>query len=247
MSDPAAGIGLIGAVFAGAVSFLSPCVLPLVPGYLSTVGGPAATAGRPGARTVLVRRALVFCLTFTLIFMALGLTATQLGSVLQAHRTALKRGAAVVIVAMGLVYLTAGRIPVLSRELRSRRLTERVTRGTPVLAGASFAIAWTPCIGPTLGAILAAASVSGSAGHGALLLAFYSAGLAVPFLATALTADRALRALRFVRRHQGAVVAVGGMALIATGVLMWTGELFRLNVEAERLMAHLGIDFYSSV
>jgi cytochrome c-type biogenesis protein len=111
----------------------------------------------------------------------------------------------------------------------------------------AFAIAWTPCIGPTLAAILSAAALSSSAGHGAILLAFYSAGLGIPFLLTALAFSRMTTAFDAVKRHYAAIVATGGAILIAMGVLIWTGELFRLNVEAQQFLDRLGLDFFSEV
>jgi len=114
-------------------------------------------------------------------------------------------------------------------------------------AGAAFAVAWTPCIGPTLGSILSAAALSGSAGRGAFLLAFYSAGLAIPFLLTALAFSRMTTAFAAVKRHYSVIIASGGVILIAMGVLIWTGEFFHLNVEAQKLMSNLGLDFWNSV
>ncbi len=124
---------------------------------------------------------------------------------------------------------------------------QRAGRGGPVIAGVAFAIAWTPCIGPTLGAILTTAALSESAGRGALLLAFYSAGLAIPFLLTALAFGRMTSAFAVVKRHYGVIIGAGGVVLIAMGVLIWTGEFFRLNTEAQDLMNSLGLDFWNSV
>jgi cytochrome c-type biogenesis protein len=116
-----------------------------------------------------------------------------------------------------------------------------------VVAGAAFAIAWTPCIGPTLAAILSAASLSDSAGRGAFLLAVYSAGLAIPFLLTALAFRKMTGAFSLLKRHYRAIMASGGAVLIAMGVLIWTGELFQLNIEAQRLLDGAGLDFFNSV
>ena len=115
-------------------------------------------------------------------------------------------------------------------------------QGGPAVAGAAFAIAWTPCIGPTLGAILTAAAASSSAAHGALLLLAYSAGLGIPFLATALAFSRMTTAFAVVRRHYGVVIGVGGAVLIAMGVLILTGEFTQLNIEAQKLTSDLGIN-----
>ena len=126
---------------------------------------------------------------------------------------------------MGVLFVASLFITRLNREWHVDALLERAGKGGPIVAGAAFAIAWTPCIGPTLGAILSAASLSGSAAHGALLLAVYSAGLAIPFLLTALAFSRMTTAFAVVKRHYQAIVAVGGVILIAMGILIWTGEL----------------------
>jgi cytochrome c-type biogenesis protein len=133
-------------------------------------------------------------------------------------------------------------VPRLNREWRVDSLVERVGGGSPLVAGAAFAIAWTPCIGPTLAAILAAAAVTESAGEGAFLLAVYSLGLAIPFLAAALAFSKATTAFDAIKRHYGAIVVTGGVILVAMGVLILTGEFFQLNVEAQKLTRELGLD-----
>jgi cytochrome c-type biogenesis protein len=246
-SDPAAGVGLLAALAAGLVSFLSPCVLPLVPGYLSAVTGvSAADLEGAGWRRVL-GPSLLFVASFSLIFIALGLTATGLGSTLQDNRDLLEKLAAALIIAMGIFFVSSLFVDRLNREWHVDALMKRAGRGGPVVAGAAFAIAWTPCIGPTLGAILTAASLSDSAARGALLLAVYSAGLAIPFLLTALAFSRMTGAFAVVKRHYRAIVAAGGVVLIAMGVLIWTGEFFQLNIEAQRWLSELGLDFWNEV
>ena len=116
-----------------------------------------------------------------------------------------------------------------------------------MVAGAAFAVAWTPCVGPTLGAILSAAALTESAGRAAFLLAFYSAGLAIPFLLTALAFHRMTGALSVLKRHYPTIMASGGVVLIAMGVLIWTGELFQLNIEAQRFLDQLGLNFLNEV
>ena len=244
-SDPASGITVYAALAAGLVSFLSPCVLPLVPGYLSAVTGVAAPdLGRAGWRSVLIP-SLLFVGSFSAIFVLLGLTATGLGSTLQQHRDLLNKIAAALIIAMGVVFVAALFVNQLNREWHVEALLERAGKGGPVVAGAAFAVAWTPCVGPTLAAILAAAATSGSVGHGAFLLAVYSAGLAIPFLLTALAFSRMTTAFGVVKRHYPAIMACGGLILIGMGVLIWTGELFRLNTEAQRLLDDLNINFFN--
>ncbi|HEX5761607.1 MAG TPA: cytochrome c biogenesis protein CcdA [Solirubrobacterales bacterium] len=246
-SDPAAGVGIFAALAAGVVSFLSPCVLPLVPGYLSAVSGvaPDELEGA-GWRRVLLP-SLLFVASFSAIFVALGLTATGLGSTLRDHEELLSKIAAVLMIAMGLLFVASLFVARLNREWHVDSLMQRAGTGGPVVAGAAFAIAWTPCIGPTLGAILGAAALAETAGRGALLLGVYSAGLAIPFLLSAVAFSRMTTAFAVVKRHYGLIVAAGGLILIAMGVLLWTDELTQLNAEAQRWMTELGLDFYNEV
>ena len=247
MADPAAGVGLLAALFAGMVSFLSPCVLPLVPGYLSAVTGvaPDRLDDAP-ARRVLVP-SLLFVASFSAIFIVLGLTATGLGGTLVENRRTLEKVSAGLIIAMGLFFIATIFVKEFNREWRVDALMERAGRGGPLVAGAAFAVAWTPCVGPTLGAILSAAALAESAGRGAFLLAVYSAGLAIPFLLTAVAFSRMTRAFAIVKRNYGILMGVGAVMLIAMGVLIWTGELFRLNIEAQRVLDDLGLNFFNDV
>jgi cytochrome c-type biogenesis protein len=246
-SDPAAGVGILAALAAGIVSFLSPCVLPLVPGYLSAVTGVSASELESAGWKRVVGPSLLFVASFSAIFILLGLSATALGSTLNEHRLLLNKIAAALIIAMGVLFVASLFVTRLNREWHFEALMQRAGRGGPVVAGAAFAIAWTPCIGPTLGAILSAAAISDSAGRGALLLAVYSAGLAIPFLLTAVAFSRMTTAFGAVKRHYGAIVAAGGLILIAMGVLIWTNEFFRINVEVQNWMTNLGLDFWNSV
>lgn len=246
-ADPAAGVGIFAALAAGVVSFLSPCVLPLVPGYLSAVSGVSpAELERAGWRRVL-GPSLLFVASFSSIFILLGLTATRLGSFLDDNQLLLTKIAGGLIVAMGVLFVAALFVPKLNREWHVEALLERAGRGGPLVAGAAFAIAWTPCIGPTLGAILTAASLTESTARGAFLLAVYSAGLAIPFLLTAVAFSRMTTAFAVVKRHYTAIVATGGAILIVMGILIWTGELTQLNSEAQRLLSQLGLDFWNSI
>jgi cytochrome c-type biogenesis protein len=241
-SDTASGVGIPVAIAAGLVSFLSPCVLPLVPGYLSTVIGVApADIQHAGTRRVLVP-SLLFIASFSLIFILLGLTATQLGSLLNDHIAALRVAGGVLILLMGVLFLATPFVDALNFQWHSESLMRMAGRGGPLLAGAAFAIAWTPCTSITLGAILTQAAVSSSAAHGAILLAFYSAGLAIPFLLIALAFERMSGALAVVKRHFPVVVGVGGAVMIALGVLILTGEFTILNAEANRLLQGTGLD-----
>jgi cytochrome c-type biogenesis protein len=241
-SDPASGVGILTALGAGLVSFLSPCVLPLVPGYLSAVTGVSVGELDRAERRRVIVPSLVFVASFSTIFILLGLTATGIGQALHDHRDTLEKVAGAVIVAMGVLFVASLFVTRLNREWRVDALMVRAGKGGPLLAGMAFAIAWTPCIGPTLGAILSAAALSSSAAHGAFLLAVYSAGLGIPFLLTALAFSRMTTSFEAVKRHYRAIMAVAGGILIAMGVLILTGDFFQLNVEAQRLTSDLGLD-----
>jgi cytochrome c-type biogenesis protein len=232
----------ITAFAVGFVSFVSPCVLPLVPGYLSAVSGVGIAEMERGRRWGVVAPALVFCLAFTTVFVALGMTATGLGSFLRDSRGTLDKVAGGLIIAMGLLFVATPFIPRLNREWRVDRLMARAGTGGPIVAGAAFAFAWTPCVGPTLGAVLSAAAVEDTLDEGALLLLAYSAGLAIPFLLTAIAFTRATTAFRWLRDHYVAITAVSGVILVAMGWLMFNGELTRLNGEIQRALDSIGLD-----
>jgi cytochrome c-type biogenesis protein len=235
---------VIAAFAVGLVSFVSPCVLPLVPGYLSAVSGIGIADMRTGEhrRSSILWPAAIFCLSFSIMFIALGMTATGIGSALRDSKRTLDNAAGILIVAMGVFFLLTPFVPKLNREWRPEALISRAGSGGPIIAGLAFAVAWTPCVGPTLASILAAASTADSVGHGGALLAFYSLGLAVPFLLTAVLFDRATVTFRWIRDHYVVVTAVSGCILIGMGLLILTGELTRLNVEAQRFLDDVGLD-----
>jgi len=137
-------------------------------------------------------------------------------------------------------------VPRLSREWHVGGLVQRAGRGGPVLTGAAFALAWTPCTGPTLGAIVTAAGVSGSAGRGALLLTVYCLGLGVPFLVTGLAFGSVTSAFAVVKRHYALVIFIGGVVLIAMGVLIWTGEFTQLNITVNNWLQSLGLPDFNA-
>jgi cytochrome c-type biogenesis protein len=240
---------VIAAFAVGFVSFISPCVLPLVPGYLSAVSGVSIAEMQEGERSLLkiLLPAIVFCLSFTAVFVALGMTATGLGSTLSDSRRTLDIVAGAVIVALGLFFVLTPFVPKLNREWRPDALISRAGSGGPLIAGAAFAVAWTPCVGPTLGAILSAAAVQDTVGKGAVLLTFYSLGLAVPFLITAVAFTRAWSAFRWLRDRYLIVTAVSGVILIGMGLLLLTGELTTLNQKAQDGLNSLGLNFFNGI
>jgi cytochrome c-type biogenesis protein len=235
---------VLAAFAAGFVSFISPCVLPLVPGYLSAISGVSFAEIRDrehGLGAILVP-ATLFCLSFSFMFVALGMTATGLGSTLNDHIGELRKVAGGLLVAMGVFFVLTPFVPRLNREWRPEVLMSRAGSGGPVIAGLAFAIAWTPCTGPTLTAVLTAAADSDKVGHGGVLLACYSLGLAVPFLLSAVAFDRFTGAFRWLRDHYLLITAISGLILIGMGLLLLTGELTRLNGHAQDLFNSLGLD-----
>jgi cytochrome c-type biogenesis protein len=239
---------VVAAFGVGLISFVSPCVLPLVPGYLSTISGVSFADIQSGrGRMQVLGPALLFCLAFTVMFVALGMTATGLGQTLQDHRQALRQIAGVTIASMGVLFIGTLFLPMLNREWRPEQLLRRAHSGGPIVAGLAFAIAWLPCTGPTLGAILTAASTQDTVGKGGVLLAFYALGLAVPFILSALAFSTFTGVFRFFRDHYRAITLVSGVILIVMGVMLYTNELTRLNAEALSLMDDLGINFFSEL
>jgi cytochrome c-type biogenesis protein len=228
---------------AGFLSFVSPCVLPLVPGYLSAVSGISVAEVRTGerSRVDVLWPAIQFCLGFTIVFVALGMFATGLGAPLADNRELLNRIAGALLILMGVLFLVIPRVPALNRELRPDGLLHKAVAVGPVLAGGAFAFGWTPCTGPILGAILNAAATKDSVAGGAFLLTFYSLGLAVPFLLTALAVNRATDAFRWIRSHYGAIMTVSGVILIVVGVLVATDQMTRLNTEARAFLDSVGL------
>jgi cytochrome c-type biogenesis protein len=239
---------VLAAFAVGLISFVSPCVLPLVPGYLSAISGVSFADIEEGRRRAAVLvPALLFCLSFAVMFVALGMTATGLGQTLLDNRVALRQVAGATIAVMGLLFIGTLFVPVLQRGWRPEALLRRASTGGPVVAGVAFAIAWLPCTGPTLGAILTAAGTRSTVGQGGLLLAFYAAGLAVPFILSALAFSRATRLFAFFRNHFTAITAVSGLVLVVMGGLLFAGELTRLNGQALALMERLGVNFFSEL
>ena len=211
------------ALLAGVVSFLSPCVVPLVPGYLSYVTGLSGADlddnGHPHRGRVLAGSVL-FVLGFSVVFVISGALFGYAGTHLTSHTAVIDRVLGVVMIALGLAFM--GLIPWLQREARFHRLPEAGIAGAPVL-GFLFGVGWTPCIGPTLGAVQTLALSGSSATQGALLTLAYCLGLGLPFVLVALALRRAVGMLAFARRHYALVTRIGGAMLIAVGILLLTG------------------------
>jgi cytochrome c-type biogenesis protein len=248
----AAGVAAV----AGVVSFLSPCVLPLVPGYLSYVGGLSGTEAatvasaadgvdgvavrtRPArlrSRTVL--GAVLFVLGFTAVFVVYGVLFGRLGALLFEHQRGLERILGVVVILLGLAFL--GLLPGTSRELRIHRFPAAGLAGAPLL-GVVFGLGWTPCIGPTLGAVQSLALSTAGAGRGAALSAAYCLGLGVPFVLVALGARWLVGALGVVRRHANVVTYVGGGLLVVLGLLLVTGLWGEMTIQLTSRVGQTGL------
>ena len=242
MGDPIQGADVPVAFIAGLVSFFSPCVLPLVPGYLSVITGVSPHEIEDEDWRHILVPSLLFIASFSTIFILLGLAATQIGSSLRENQDTLTDIGAVLLIVMGVLFIAAMFVDRLNVEWRVDALMERAGKGGPIVAGAAFSIAWTPCTGPALGGILTLAGVNGEPAHGAFLLAVYSLGLAVPFLLTAIAFSRATTAFDVVKRHYRAITATGGAILIAMGVLILSGGFTELNNWAQRLTNELGLN-----
>ena len=211
------------AVAGGLVSFLSPCVLPLVPGYLAYASGLSAAevfddAGRRRGRLLL--GTLLFVAGFTVVFVSAGVLIGGLGSFLLENQDVLQRVLGSLTIVLGLAFI--GFVPWLQRDVRLDRKPAVGLAGAPLL-GVLFGLGWTPCIGPTLGAVMSLGLTEGTAGRAGVLAAAYCLGLGLPFLASALAFSRAMTAFAWVRRHHVAVMRAGGAVLVLIGVLLVTG------------------------
>ncbi|MFD8815823.1 cytochrome c biogenesis CcdA family protein [Streptomyces sp. NPDC059627] len=209
------------ALLGGLVSFFSPCVLPLVPGYLSYVTGVAGTDLADARRGRMATGAALFVLGFTAVFVSGGALFGYFGSTLLEHSSGLSKVLGVLMIAMGVFFM--GLMPWFTqREFRFHKRPVAGLIGAPVL-GALFGIGWTPCIGPTLSSVIVLSSQQGSAGRGAILTVAYCLGLGVPFVVTAVAFRKALGAFGWVKRHYVWVMRIGGSMMIVTGVLLLTG------------------------
>jgi cytochrome c-type biogenesis protein len=226
VNEPA-GLGLFVAFAAGLLSFLSPCVLPLVPSYIGFLTGMTLPEVTDRRRAALIH-ATLFVAGFSLVFILLGASATALGRALNQYQIWIQRIGGVLIIGFGFVCLGAVRAEALMRERRVQLEEKPVGYLGSLLVGMAFAAGWTPCIGPVLGAILGLAASSSDLARGTLLLVAYSAGLAVPFLLAALALESFLAWFQRFRRYLPWVMRVSGALLVFVGILMVTGQFTRL-------------------
>lgn len=250
MIDPDAAITPVTyavAFGAGLISFASPCVLPLVPGYLSIITGLEVSElqeSRKSNALAVTRDTGLFVLGFGTVFVLLGVSATSIGSVIFDQQILLTRLSGALVLAMALfmlgsIYLQA---PWLYQEMRFHPQLGRFGRAAPTVAGAAFGFGWTPCIGPVLTSVLAIAAASGRASTGATLLAVYTLGLGVPFLIVGLLMGRLGGSLKWVQQHLTGIVITSSGFLAVFGVLLIFNQLIRITTELQSLLRAIGLD-----
>ena len=243
-------LGFVVAFGAGVVSFLSPCVLPLVPSYLSMmsgVGTDGLTASGPGDRSRLLRSTLLFVAGFTVVFAAFEATASGVGHALQDHQQLLNEIAGSAIVVMGLLFAGIVRPAWLVQERRVAVAPSRLGPWAAPVMGMAFAFGWTPCIGPALAAVISLASSSHTLGRGELMLVAFSLGLGVPFVALGVAFGRLAGVLGFVRRHVRGINLVAGLVLAALGVLLLTDSVSVVSTFFSHILDDLGLDRLATV
>ncbi|RPE71334.1 cytochrome c-type biogenesis protein [Pacificibacter maritimus] len=218
------------ALAAGMASFISPCVLPIVPPYLAYMSGISMSelTDERGSRKAIFP-ALMFVLGLSTVFLLLGFTASFLGSFFLQNQVLLSRISGVVIVILGLHFLSVFRIPILDREARLDAGDKGGSAFGAYVLGLAFAFGWTPCIGPQLGAILSIAATDGSVGRGTTLLGVYAIGLGVPFLLSAIFITRAVTVMNRLKRHMGLIEKIMGALLVFVGLMLLTGAFSRLS------------------
>lgn len=227
-------VSYAAAALAGGISFLSPCVLPLVPPYLCFIAGTsledmASEKAAPRVTGRVMLAALLFVLGFSTVFVALGATASLFGQVVREHLAFLSQVAGVVIIVMGLHFLGVFKLAFLNREARYHHDKRPAGLWGAYVVGLAFAFGWTPCIGPVLAAILSLAATEDNVAQGAMLLAVYSLGLGVPFLAAAAGTRAFLGFMKRFRRHLGMVEKVMGGLLVLAGIMFLTGSMTNLS------------------
>ena len=242
----AGSVGYVVAFGGGVASFVSPCVLPVVPAYLSMVTGLDVTddAGRSAGRLARVARdTLLFVAGFGAVFVLIGISATAVGQTLLHHRVLLTRisGVAVVLMALFFAGSLVLRLPGLYREARFHPRLSRLGPFAAPIAGAAFGFGWTPCIGPVLASVTLVAATQRGIGSGAFLLAAYAAGLGVPFLAVGLGFSHLAGALRFMKRHSSGITLGSATLLAFFGVLLVLNRLSLVTVELEAAMRAIGL------
>jgi cytochrome c-type biogenesis protein len=242
-------LAMLVAFAAGILSFLSPCVLPLVPGYLSMMSGMGASQLAVQTRTdqrTLLRSTLLFVAGFTLVFVALGASASAVSSALRTHQRGLNQLAGLLVIGMGLFLAGLVSPRVLQMERRFHVSPSRLGVFAPPVMGMAFAFGWTPCIGPALAAVYVLAEQQGTLARGITMLLAYSLGLGVPFVASGLAFARLTGVFGWVRRHFRLINLASGLLLAAFGLVLLTNNMSLLSGHIGDWMRHLGLDRLTS-
>ena len=217
-------IKLVFAFSAGFISFLTPCVLPIIPGYISYITGKSLNEIEQNKRIVLIKT-ILFSIGFSLVFIILGATASAVGNILLFLSHELRIAAGIVIILFSLQMLGFLKFDFLNQEKRIETKSYKDNYAFPILVGAAFAFGWTPCIGPVLGSILALSATETSISKGILLLSFYSLGLAIPFILSGYYMSKFLTTRKGFNKYYGRVTKTGGVILLITGVLIATNQI----------------------
>ena len=249
-----ADVGIITAFVFGIVSFLSPCVLPLLPGYLSLMSGYSVGDLQEGSASSarMFRVTLTFVIGFTVIFVILGAAATSVGGFFLRHQRVALKVAGWMVIGFGLLivasaYSNSRYLAFLTRERRIEVKPSKLGGWAPLAMGLAFGFAWTPCIGPVLAAILAAAAVQETVGQGMILLFAYGLGLGVPFILSGVGLSKAFKAVGFLKRYLRPINVVSGLMLAGFGVLMITGKIAILSGWVQELFSKLGLEWLASI
>lgn len=244
----AVGVQMLVAFGGGLLAFLSPCVLPLLPGYLGLMSGYSVTELREGeaSRSRMLRTTLLFVLGFTVVFVAAGALATSVSNFITGNQTTINRVAGAVVVVFGIVmigmsFTNRGVFGFLARERRLEVRPSRLGNWAPPVMGVAFGFGWSPCIGTILSGVLAVASTQETVGQGMALLFVFSMGMGVPFVLAGLGVDRALRGVKTMGRWLRPINVTGGVLMTGFGVLLLTGNVFRLSIFFQRVFSAVPI------
>jgi len=217
-------LNLLVAFSAGFISFLSPCVLPLIPGYISYISGQALDEIIKNNKSVLLKT-IFFSIGFSIVFISFGITASFIGKLLISYSNQLRIIAGIIIILFSLQFIGLINLKILNSETRFFTKNYNDNLIFPIIVGAAFGFGWTPCIGPVLGSILALAAIEENISKGILLLSFYSLGLAIPFIISGILIDKFLFFSKSFRKYISTITKVGGAILLLTGIAILTGQL----------------------
>ena len=217
-------LNLLVAFSAGFISFLSPCVLPLIPGYISYISGQALDEIIKDNKSVLLKT-IFFSIGFSIVFISFGITASFIGKLLISYSNQLRIIAGIIIILFSLQFIGLINLKILNSETRFFTKNYNDNLIFPIIVGAAFGFGWTPCIGPVLGSILALAAIEENISKGILLLSFYSLGLAIPFIISGVLIDKFLFFSKSFRKYISTITKVGGTILLLTGIAILTGQL----------------------